>query len=256
MAARKTTKKSAKKAPASSTAAKRRSSPIQKTTGKKAAGKKAAGKKASADGSSSGKAAAAVGGPTAKKAAARKAVKKGVAKKSAGRRKIEGPVDRVAEIQRVIDVMVAAGAVEVELEEAGSKLRVRLKEDPPVSVVGYAPAAAPMAGAPAALAPAAVDASGGVGAAAAGGAPAVDESARSVFKSPMVGTFYRAASPDAEPYAEVGTEIHADDTICILEAMKVMNEIKAEMEGRVVEILVQNGEPVEFGQPLFVIEGL
>ena len=72
--------------------------------------------------------------------------------------------------------------------------------------------------------------------------------------SPMVGTFYLASSPDAEPFVRVGDRVTEDSTLCILEAMKVMNEIKAELSGSVVEILAQNGQPVEFGQPLFVIE--
>ena len=74
------------------------------------------------------------------------------------------------------------------------------------------------------------------------------------FPSPMVGTFYRSPSPDAEPYAEVGTKVDEDSVLCIIEAMKVMNEIKAEMRGEVLELLVENGEPVEFGQPLFLIK--
>ncbi|MBM3976331.1 MAG: acetyl-CoA carboxylase biotin carboxyl carrier protein, partial [Planctomycetes bacterium] len=73
------------------------------------------------------------------------------------------------------------------------------------------------------------------------------------FTSPMVGTFYRSPSPDAESFVEAGSKISEETTLCIIEAMKVMNEIKAEMRGTVVEVLVQNGEPVEFGQPLFLI---
>ncbi|MFN6192693.1 MAG: acetyl-CoA carboxylase biotin carboxyl carrier protein, partial [Planctomycetota bacterium] len=74
-----------------------------------------------------------------------------------------------------------------------------------------------------------------------------------VYKSPMLGTFYRAASPEAEPFCKVGDRVSADKTLCIIEAMKVMNEIKAEREFEILEILVKNGEPVEFGQPLFLI---
>ena len=70
----------------------------------------------------------------------------------------------------------------------------------------------------------------------------------------MVGTFYRAASPDADPFVEVGQSVGDDTVICIIEAMKVMNEVKAETNGKIVEVLVENGEPVEFGQPLFLIE--
>ena len=71
--------------------------------------------------------------------------------------------------------------------------------------------------------------------------------------SPMVGTFYRAPSPDTSPFVEVGDRIGRESVVCIVEAMKVMNEIKAEVEGEILEILVQNGEPVEFGQPLFLV---
>ncbi len=76
------------------------------------------------------------------------------------------------------------------------------------------------------------------------------------IKAPMVGTFYRAPSPDANPYIEVGQEIEVGQVVCIIEAMKLMNEIKSEIGGRVVEILVENGQPVEFGQILFMVEPL
>ena len=147
--------------------------------------------------------------------------------------------ERVAEIQRVIDVMVAAGAVEVEMEGQGTRLRVRLKEEPAVPLL---PMAAPV-----------VPAGVGAGIDQQGAAAAAEDN-RLVFKSPMLGTFYRASSPEVDPFVEVGDHVTADSTLCILEAMKVMNEIKAEVEGAVVDILAQDGEPVEFGQPLFVIE--
>ena len=70
----------------------------------------------------------------------------------------------------------------------------------------------------------------------------------------MVGTFYRASGPDAEPFVQVGTKIAIDTPLCIIEAMKVMNEIKSEVAGEIVAVLVENGEPVEFGQPLFLVE--
>ncbi len=76
------------------------------------------------------------------------------------------------------------------------------------------------------------------------------------IKAPMVGTFYRAPSPEAPPYAEIGQEIEAGQVICIIEAMKLMNEIKSEIKGKILEILVDNSEPVEFGQPMFLIEPL
>ncbi|MFA4908882.1 MAG: acetyl-CoA carboxylase biotin carboxyl carrier protein, partial [Candidatus Omnitrophota bacterium] len=74
------------------------------------------------------------------------------------------------------------------------------------------------------------------------------------IKSPMVGTFYRAPSPEAPPYVEVNQPLETGQVICIIEAMKLMNEIKSEIKGRIVQILVDNAEPVEFGQPLFLIE--
>ena len=73
------------------------------------------------------------------------------------------------------------------------------------------------------------------------------------IKSPMIGTFYRAPSPEAAPYTEVGTEVNVDTVVCIIEAMKVMNEIKAEAKGVITQILIENAKPVEFGQPLFKI---
>ncbi|MEM7201850.1 MAG: acetyl-CoA carboxylase biotin carboxyl carrier protein [Planctomycetota bacterium] len=155
---------------------------------------------------------------------------------------------QVEQIQRVIDVMVSAGAVEVELEDGATKLRVRLKDDQPQLALPAASFSAPAmsamndVGANVASKTVAGAADAGVGHA--GGQP---------FQSPMVGTFYRSPSPDAEPFAKVGDHVGPDSVICIIEAMKVMNEIRAETEGEVVEVLAQNGEPVDYGQPLFVI---
>ena len=103
-------------------------------------------------------------------------------------------------------------------------------------VVQTAPAA-PEAAAPAPAAP----------------APAVPDQSK-IIESPIVGTFYRSATPGADAFVKVGSKVEADQTVCIIEAMKVMNEIKAEKSGVIKEILVENGEPVEFGQPLFVLE--
>ena len=74
------------------------------------------------------------------------------------------------------------------------------------------------------------------------------------IKSPMVGTFYRAPAPDAPPFAEVGQDLDVGQVVCIIEAMKLMNEIKSEVAGRIAEVLLENGAPIEFGQPLFVVE--
>jgi acetyl-CoA carboxylase biotin carboxyl carrier protein len=83
--------------------------------------------------------------------------------------------------------------------------------------------------------------------------PAPTASTDLEIKSPMIGTFYRAPSPESAPYVEVGTEVNPDTVVCIIEAMKVMNEIKAEAKGVVTEVVVENAKPVEFGQPLFKI---
>lgn len=86
----------------------------------------------------------------------------------------------------------------------------------------------------------------------------VEESTKNTIeiKSPMVGTFYRAPSPGAKPYKEVGDIVKPGDIVCIIEAMKLMNEIKSEVSGKIIQVLVENGEPVEFGQPLFILEPL
>ncbi|MBN1493289.1 MAG: acetyl-CoA carboxylase biotin carboxyl carrier protein [Candidatus Omnitrophica bacterium] len=83
---------------------------------------------------------------------------------------------------------------------------------------------------------------------------AVEDQNIEIVKSPMVGTFYKAASPDAEPFVQVGQAVQEGDTLCIIEAMKLMNEIKAEVKGKIVEVLVDNGQAVEFDQPLFKIK--
>ena len=85
-------------------------------------------------------------------------------------------------------------------------------------------------------------------------APSAAPDKSKIIESPIVGTFYRSATPGADAFVQVGSKVNADQTVCIIEAMKVMNEIKAEKSGIVKEILAENGEPVEFGQPLFILE--
>jgi acetyl-CoA carboxylase biotin carboxyl carrier protein len=146
------------------------------------------------------------------------------------------------EIKSILQLMEANKLVEFEYEDDGRRLKLRRAEDRIVTT------AVPMA-MPAAM-PVAVPA------AAAGGAPA--EAARpanvSEFKSPLVGTFYRSAKPDSDPFVNIGEEVGPEKVICIIEAMKVMNEIKAEMSGVVRDVLVKNGQAVEFGEPMFLIE--
>ena len=174
------------------------------------------------------------------KKAARKAAKKAPARQAAPRKSAGD--DRLSQLERLVEMMVDKDVVEVELEEAGARWRVRRTEP---QAVTYAAAPMPMA-APAA--PAAMPAAPGAMPAAAPAEPQGE-----VFKSPMLGTFYSSPSPDAEAFVKVGDRVNADTTLCIVEAMKVMNEIKAEREFEILEVLVKNGEPVEFGQPLFTI---
>lgn len=147
------------------------------------------------------------------------------------------------EIKSILQLMEANKLVEFEYEDDGRRLKLRRAEDRIVAT------AVPMA-VPAAIPVAA--------AAAAPGGPASAEAARPSnvveFKSPLVGTFYRSAKPDSDPFVNVGDEVGPDKVLCIIEAMKVMNEIKAEMSGVVRDILIKNSQAVEFGEPMFLIE--
>ena len=133
--------------------------------------------------------------------------------------------------------------VALELMDA---LASKIKAAAPAPIIAAAPSAA--------AAPAASAASAAAAAAETETAPADDLPAGTQVKSPLVGTFYSSPSPDEPPFVLVGQEVREGDTLCIIEAMKVMNEIKAEKSGVIKEILAENGQPVEYGQPLFVIE--
>ena len=139
--------------------------------------------------------------------------------------------------------MKRSSLTEFEIAEENFKLRICRKNGEPTVV------AAPVAAAPVALAPAPVAASAPAAAAASPAPVAVDPS--KIIKSPMVGTFYAAGSPDAPAFIKVGDSVTPESTVCIIEAMKVMNEIKAEATGTIVEILVKNGDNVEYGQALY-----
>jgi oxaloacetate decarboxylase alpha subunit len=143
-------------------------------------------------------------------------------------------------IEDMLQLMESRGLVELELEHQGIRVRLRKASAPGAQVVEY------VAGVPGQAAPAA---SAGPGKAA-----SPEASGRLLVRSPMVGTFYRAPAPDAPAFVEVGQEIEPGQVVCIIEAMKLMNEIKSEVAGRVLEIPVENGEPVEFGQPLLIVE--
>jgi acetyl-CoA carboxylase biotin carboxyl carrier protein len=148
-------------------------------------------------------------------------------------------------IKELLALMDKNDLVELELEEG--EFRVKLvKNRPQVTTVAAAPVAmVGQAGAPAAAA-----------AGSSGAKPAVPARREGMkdLNSPIVGTFYRAPKPDADPFVDIGSHVDPDTTVCIIEAMKVMNEVKAEAKGTIREILVENAQPVEYGQPIFVIE--
>lgn len=148
-------------------------------------------------------------------------------------------------LKTLIDLVSDSNVSELEITEAEGK--VRIVKGGGAVVQGYTPAPVYAAPAPAA-APAA---------AAAAPAPAPAEAAvpaGHTVKSPMVGTFYRSSAPGAKPFVEIGDSIKEGDTICIIEAMKILNEIEADKSGTVTQILCENGQAVEYGQPLFIIE--
>jgi len=150
-------------------------------------------------------------------------------------------------LKTLIDLVSESNVSELEITEADGK--VRIVKAGAQSVVYAQPMPAPAAAtvaAPAAAAPAP---------AAAASAPAeAPAETGHVVKSPMVGTFYRASSPGAKAFAEVGDQVKAGQPVCIIEAMKIMNEIESDVDGTITKILVENGQPVEYGQPLFIVE--
>jgi len=151
-------------------------------------------------------------------------------------------------LKTLIDLVSESNISELEITEADGKVRIVKSE--PVPATMMVPAAAPvmMAAAPVAAAPAPAAAS------AAAAAPSAPVETGHVVKSPMVGTFYLSSSPGGKAFVEVGGAIKEGEPICIIEAMKIMNEIEADKSGTVTKILCENGQAVEFGQPLFVIE--
>lgn len=149
------------------------------------------------------------------------------------------------EIKKIVEMMTENDLAEFLLEEEAFTLQLKrgtagitqIVSAPQQIMAAPASAAAPVAAAPAA-APAAVNADEGLVA----------------VKSPMVGTFYRSPSPDSDVFVQIGQDVTAETVVCIIEAMKVMNEIQAEVKGRIKKILVDNATPVQFGQPLFLVE--
>lgn len=148
-------------------------------------------------------------------------------------------------IKTLIDLVQASGISEIEITEEGDHVKIVNRASaapaaPVQTVIGVPPAVLPQPAAPKVEA--------------ATPAPETTSPSGTQVTSPMVGTFYRSPSPGADPFVEVGSKVKKGDTLCIIEAMKLLNEIEAEVSGTVKEILVENAQPVEFGQPLFIIE--
>jgi acetyl-CoA carboxylase biotin carboxyl carrier protein len=151
----------------------------------------------------------------------------------------------IRKVKKLIELLEESGIAEIEIKEGEEAVRIsRMPTGPAVShaapVYAPAPAAAPVA------APAPVTS----------GAPAAParRASEHVIAAPMVGTFYAAATPGAKPFVEIGSEVKEGQVLCIIEAMKMMNQIESDKAGRITAIMATNGDPVEFGQPLFVVE--
>ena len=147
------------------------------------------------------------------------------------------------DIKAIIDLMKKNSVTEFELEKQDFKIRLKRGANGSGAVAAFDDPAGVALGQPAAAIPAAVPVPQAV----------LPVSNELEIKSPMIGTFYRAPSPESAPYVEVGTEVNPETVVCIIEAMKVMNEIKAEAKGVITQAMVENAKPVEFGQPLFKI---
>jgi acetyl-CoA carboxylase biotin carboxyl carrier protein len=149
----------------------------------------------------------------------------------------------IRKVKKLIDLLEESGIAEIEISEGEESVRIsrypKAGQAQP-QMMQYAPAQMAAPAAPAVAAPAAP----------AIAAPKADHS----VTAPMVGTFYACASPGAKAFVDIGSEVNVGDTLCIIEAMKMMNQIESDKAGRVTAVLVKNGEPVEFGQPLFIVE--
>jgi acetyl-CoA carboxylase biotin carboxyl carrier protein len=158
----------------------------------------------------------------------------------------------IRKVKKLIELLEESGVSEIEITEGEDAVRISRypSSAPPTTTVVHAPATTPPPLAPAAApsppAPAADEP--------VPGAPPQPLPQGHTVTAPMVGTYYASPAPGAKPFVQVGSEVEAGDTLCIIEAMKMMNQIESDKAGRVVSVLVDNGEPVEFGQPLFIIE--
>lgn len=146
----------------------------------------------------------------------------------------------IRKIKKLIELIEESDIAEIEIHEGEESVRINRYSAQVAPVAMAAPMmAAPQPAAPASTAPA---------------APAEEVVSGHTVRSPMVGTFYRSASPDSKPFTEIGQSVKVGDTLCIIEAMKILNQIESDSSGVVKRILVENGQPVEYNQPLFIIE--
>ncbi len=163
----------------------------------------------------------------------------------------------IRKIKKLIELLEESGVAEIEIKEGEESVRIARQsavgahaQPIPTPVVTHSPPATARPGAPGAARPAA---SPGAPSEQAPGAQ-VAGAGEHVVTAPMVGTFYNAPAPGAKPFVELGDQIEAGQVLCVIEAMKMMNQIESEIAGRVRAVLINNGEPVEFGQPLFIVE--
>jgi len=144
----------------------------------------------------------------------------------------------VRRVRRLVELMKEHDLSEIDIREGETRIKLRRGSEPVVTVAAPRAVAAPVA------APAAAPAE----------SPKVDEAHIAVIKSPLVGSFYAAPNPESPAFVKVGDHVGSETTVCIVEAMKVMNQVKAEVSGKITSVLVENGQPVEFNQPLFKVD--
>ena len=153
----------------------------------------------------------------------------------------------IKQIQELIKFVSRSGVNEVAIEQENFKITIKTNQTPTVVQATVAAPAPVLAAAPAALPASATETKPAA-------APAEDTSKYITIKSPMIGTFYRSSSPDKPFFVNVGDEVSTGKVVCIIEAMKLFNEIESEVSGRIVKVLVENASPVEYDQPLFLVE--
>jgi len=156
----------------------------------------------------------------------------------------QGDVFDVRKVRKLVELMNDHELAEIDLRQGDQRIRLRRDVEPLVTAVPAAPSAAAVTPAPA---PVAAEASTPA-------APPADDANATFIKSPMVGTFYASPNPDSAAFVNVGDQVGSETTVCIIEAMKVFNEIPAECSGKILAVLVESGDPVEFGQPLFKVQ--